>query len=178
MRTQSSSRYLPHSHSILSVQIIFSAFKGIVKWDRVAGGSYLPQAPSEPYVTVSRHTAQAFLRLSLAGPPGCFSNNEIYSYFIAYILEHLPGKYFSFSGSKENILLKDASGVYAVCYFNNLCDTHLQSFNRINLQMGAPAIAVICFPIFKDSPDSLAKKHLPGCACSHTRRTSAPFRAG
>lgn len=64
------------------------------------------------------------------------------------------------------------------CLFHNLCDTHLQSFNSIKLLMGAPAIAVICFPIFKDSPDSLAKKHLPGRACKHIRRTSAPFRVG
>ncbi len=70
------------------------------------------------------------------------------------------------------------SDVYAVLLFNNLCDTHLHFFNRIKLLMGAPAIAVICFPLLKDFPNFLAKKHLPGCVCSHTRRTSAPFRAG
>ena len=130
--------------------------------DRVAGGSYLPQAPSEPYVTVSRHTAQAFLKLSLAGPPGCFSNNEIYSYFIAYILECPPGKYCFFSRVKRKyILLKETLGLYAVCYFNNLCDTHLQSFHSLKLLMGAPANAVICFPI-------LSRKETPARVCLST----------
>ncbi|NWH06643.1 hypothetical protein [Desulfobacter latus] len=64
--------------------------------------------------------------------------------------------------------MKDTLGLYAVCYFNNLCDTHLQSFNSIKLPMGAPAVAVICLPIFKESPNSLPKKHLPGCVCKHT----------
>ncbi|MCU5685523.1 hypothetical protein OCF64_27845, partial [Bacillus wiedmannii] len=45
------------------------AFKGIAKglkrlidsiFSRVSGGHHCPQLPSEPYVTVSHHTAQAF----------------------------------------------------------------------------------------------------------------------
>jgi hypothetical protein len=83
-----------------------------------------------------------------------------------------------FPSQKKMHPFERTSGVYAVCYFNNLYDTHLQSFNSVKLLMGAPANAVICFPILKDSPNSLAKKHLPGCVCNHIRRTSAPFRAG
>ncbi|WP_321491806.1 hypothetical protein [uncultured Desulfobacter sp.] len=52
--------------------------------------------------------------------------------------------------------MKETLGLYAVCYFNNLCDTHLQSFHSLKLPMGAPANAVICFPILKDSPNSLS----------------------
>ena len=105
--------------------------------------------PSEPYGTVSRHTAQAFQRLSLAGPPG---------YLIAFAIRTCS-------------LLT-----------NWLISFHLLDFHRLYLPTGAPAChfmtAVICFPIFKDSPYSLAKKHLPGCNCNHTRRMSAPFWAG
>ena len=65
---------------------------------------------------------------------------------------------------------------------NWLISFHLLDFHRLYLPTGAPAChfmtAVICFPIFKDSPYSLAKKHLPGCNCNHTRRMSAPFWAG
>ena len=90
---------------------------------------------------VSRHTAQAFLRLTLVGLPGCFSINEIYSYFITYFLSLCPG--IRFSGPKENTSFWAMhSDVYVICFFNNLCDTHLQSFNSMELLMGAPAIAV------------------------------------
>lgn len=41
---------------------IFLIFYKIVK-DRVAGGCRQPRTPSEPYVTVSRHTAQAFIKV-------------------------------------------------------------------------------------------------------------------
>jgi hypothetical protein len=41
--------------------------------DRVAGGCFQPRAPSEPYVTVSRHTAQAFIKACLCGAARLFS---------------------------------------------------------------------------------------------------------
>ena len=75
------------------------------------------------------------------GLPGCFSINEIYSYFITYLLSISPG--IRFSGPKENTSFwAKHSDVYVICFFNNLCDTHLQSFNSMKLLMGAPAIAV------------------------------------
>ncbi|MEE8381228.1 MAG: hypothetical protein V3R78_05050 [Thermodesulfobacteriota bacterium] len=36
---------------------------------RVAGGCYQPQAPKEPRLIVSHHTAQASQRSALVGPP-------------------------------------------------------------------------------------------------------------
>jgi hypothetical protein len=42
-------------------------------------------------------------------------------------------------------------------------------FQSVYLPVGAPAgqkAAVICFPTYKDSPNSLAKKHLPGRDCN------------
>jgi hypothetical protein len=41
----------------------------LFKASRVAGGCYHPQAPSERCVTVSRHTAQASVKVSLVGIP-------------------------------------------------------------------------------------------------------------
>ena len=45
--------------------------------DRVGQGPHGPIPPSEPYVTVSRHTAQAFTKADPVGlPDGCTSYGQ------------------------------------------------------------------------------------------------------
>jgi len=39
--------------------------------DRVGHGAYAPIPPSEPYLTVSRHTAQVFQKAIFVGKPDC-----------------------------------------------------------------------------------------------------------
>ncbi len=51
-------------------------------------------------------------------------------------------------------------------------------FHFVYLPVGAPAdhrVADICFPSFKDSTNSLTKKHLPGCDCNTPVGRQHPF---
>jgi len=48
----------------------------ITTTNRVAGGCCQPQAPSEPYVTISRHTAQAFVKACPCGAARLFRTTQ------------------------------------------------------------------------------------------------------
>ena len=73
--------------------------------DRIARGCYRPQAPSDTYVKVSLHTAQAFLRLSLARPPGYYrimSFKQSTVIAIHYQLAFCEGYTFLCTGTSKN----------------------------------------------------------------------------
>jgi len=106
----------------------------VLSLDRVAGGCCQPQAPSEPYVTVSRHTAQAFIKARLCGATRLFS-------LTAFAIRTCS-------------LLTALLTVFQSMNFHLLC---LPKGASANL-----TVAVICFPFFKDSTDYLAIEHQPG----------------
>ena len=66
--------------------------------DRIGHGAYAPIASSEPDMTVSRHTAQAFAKARLVDEPDCsplMAQSYLYARAILICLEFNPSRSFA-----------------------------------------------------------------------------------
>ncbi len=83
-----------------------------------------------------------------------------------------------FPSQKKMHPFERTSGAYAVCYFNNLCDTHLQSFNSIKLLMAHQLLPSFAFPSSKILQTLLQRNTCPGVSVVTPAGRQLPFGPG